>query len=185
MTPRASKPPMDPNTSEADPRQLKFARQQGDAYGQALEHMTVQVAHDGGSQNIGEYRIGYAIEDAEGMYEWRDGALEWREPEGENLHLEISVRDAGDGRFVPGAGVNVTLEAPDGTELGPLELPLLWHPMIYHYGRNLKVPADGEYTLHVHVEPPTFMRHDEINGKRFLTAVDAQFSGVKVQTGGD
>ena len=55
--------------------------------------------------------------------------------------------------------------------------------MIYHYGRNWKVPADGEYTLKVHIEPPTFMRHDEINGCRFTKPVDAEFTASRSSAG--
>ena len=68
---------------------------------------------------------------------------------------------------MPCLKVTGTLIDPDGNEVGTHEHELLWHPMIYHYGRNWTVPADGEYTLKVHIEPPTFMRHDEINGCRF------------------
>jgi len=57
--------------------------------------------------------------------------------------------------------------------------------MIYHYGRNWKVPVDGEYTLKVHIDPPTFHRHDEINGCRYTKAVDTEFTGVKVERGQD
>jgi len=49
--------------------------------------------------------------------------------------------------------------------------------MIYHYGRNWTVPMDGEYTSRVRVEPPTFMRHDEVNGRRFTEPVDVEFRG--------
>ena len=178
-------PPMDSDTSEADAEQLHLAQVQGEAYGRALDLMTGRVAHDGGEQDAGDYRIGYAVEDAEGMYEWIDGGLRWREPRGENLHLEISVRDRSDGRFVPGVRVLATLIGPDGQEVGTHEQPLLWHPMIYHYGRNWIVPAAGRYTLRVHVEPPTFMRHDEVNGCRFVDPVDVAFAGVNVERGTD
>ena len=97
----------------------------------------------------------------------RTASCVWHDPEDENLHVEIAVCDASDGRFVPALTVTGTLIDPDGNEVGTHEHPLLWHPMIYHYGRNWKVPQDGEYTLKVHIEPPTFMRHDEINGCRF------------------
>lgn len=180
---RSDGPPMDPNTSEATQRQLDLAREQGDAYGRALTHMTQDVAHDGGEKRGGDYLVGYAIEEAEGMYEWSDGEIVWRDPGEDNLHVEVAVRDAGDGRFVPGVRVEATLIDPDGNEVGTHEQPLLWHPMIYHYGRNWLVPADGEYTLRVHIEPPTFMRHDEVNGRRFLEAVDVEFTGVKVERG--
>jgi len=184
-TSQTKNPPMDPNTSEADRRQLELARAQGDAYGRALQHMTGEVAHDGGAQEAGDYIIGYAVEEAEGMYELADGEAIWREPGDENLHLEVSVRDRSDGRFVPTARVTASIVAPDGTDVGTHELPLLWHPMIYHYGRNLTAPSNGEYTLRVHVDPPTFMRHDEVNGKRFLEPVDVEFSGVHVLRGKD
>jgi hypothetical protein len=75
----------------------------------------------------------------------------------------------------------VTLIDPDGNEVGTHEQPLIWHPMISHYGRNCVVPSDGEYTLRVCVEPPTFMRHDEINGRRFTEPVVVEFTGVKVE----
>ena len=180
-----TKPPMDPDTSEADRTQLELARAQGEAYGRALEHMVRHVAHDGGMTEAGHYVVGYAIEEAEGMYEWTGDGLEWRDPDAENVHLEVSVRDRGDGRFVPAVGVTATLAAPDGTEAGPFELPLLWHPMLYHYGRNVTVEADGEYTLRVRIDPPVFMRHDEVNGKRFLDPVEVAFDRVRVKRGKD
>ncbi|HZE04126.1 MAG TPA: iron transporter [Solirubrobacteraceae bacterium] len=180
-----TKPPMNPDTDEADAQQLNLARAQGEAYGRALQHMTGTVADDGGEREAGDYRIGYAVEKAEGMYEWDDGELRWREPDGENLHLEISVRDRSDGRFVPGVRVLATLITPDGDEVATHEQPLLWHPMIYHYGRNWRVPQDGEYRLRVRVEPPTFMRHDEVNGCRFVEPVEVDFSGVAIERGSE
>ncbi len=178
-------PPMDPSSDEASEEQLRLAREQGDAYGRALEHMTGTVAHDGGEQRAGDYLVGYAVEEAEGMYEWTQEGLRWKAPTDENLHVEIAVRDAADGRFIPAVRVTATLISPDGEDLGTFEHPLLWHPMIYHYGRNWTVPADGEYTLRVHVEPPRFMRHDDINGLRFQEPVDVEFTGVKVERGQD
>ena len=174
---------MDPNTDEATQRQLHLARAQGDAYADAVEHMTTAVADDGGQQRAGDYWIGYAVEEAEGMYEWRTDELVWKEPGETNLHVEITVRDAGDGRFVPGVRVLATLIDPVGLEVGTHEQPLLWHPMIYHYGRNWAVSRDGQYTLRVRVEPPTFMRHDHVNGRRFAEPVEVEFSDVTVNLG--
>jgi len=177
------KPPMDPDTSEASRQQLELAKKQGEAYGAALQYMVSSVADGGGEQEAGPYTVGYAVEKAEGMYMWRDGGLEWMDPGDTDQHVEIAVRDASDGRFVPAVKVFVTLTAPDGSEVGTHEQPLLWHPMIYHYGRNWKLPADGDYTLTVRIEPPTFMRHDEVNGKRFTEVVETTFEGVTVARG--
>jgi hypothetical protein len=173
-------PPMNPDTSEATPPQLELARLQGDAYADAVRCMADEVADDGGEARAGDYVISYAVEEAEGMYDWVDGALVWQDPGETTTHLEVAVRDAGDGRFVPGAKVTVTMISPDGTEVGTEHHPLLWHPMVYHYGRNWQLPVDGEYVMRVHVEPPTFTRHDEVNGRRFTAAVDVEFDRVRV-----
>lgn len=180
-----ARPPMDPSSDEADERQLALAREQGDAYGRALAHMTDEVAEDGGAARAGEYVVGYAVEEAEGMYAWQDDDLVWQEPGDENVHLEVAVRDGADGRFVPGLDVTATLVAPSGERLEPRRLPFLWHPMLHHYGCNLHAPENGDYTLEVHIEPPRFMRHDEINGRRFCDPVDVRFTGVRLATAGE
>ncbi len=117
------------------------------------------------------------------MYMVEDGELTWSNPAEENVHIEVAVRDRADGRFVPAVKVFVTVIAPDGTEVGTEEQPLLWHPMLYHYGRNWTVPSDGNYTLRVRVEPPTFMRHDEVNGRRFVTVEEVVFENVRIERG--
>lgn len=180
-----ARPPMDPGSSEASSDQLALAREQGDSYRRALEHMVTAVADDGGTQVVGDYLIGYAIEEAEGMYELRDGQLVWQNPGGTNAHVEIAVCDAADGRFVPGLSVTATLVTASGEEHGPYPQELVWHPMLYHYARNWQLPEDGEYTLRVHVESASFMRHDEINGRRFVDPVDAEFRGVHVERGAE
>jgi hypothetical protein len=176
---------MDPTTSEATAKQLALATAQGAAYRAALEHMVQEVAHSGGQQEAGDYVVGYAVEEAEGMYHLRDGDLVWHNPDGENAHLEIAVLDAADGRFVPGLTVHASLVSPSGAELGPHRQELVWHPMLYHYARNWELPEDGEYTLRVHIEPPGFMRHDEVNGRRFAAPVDVEFTGVSIERGAE
>jgi Uncharacterized protein probably involved in high-affinity Fe2+ transport len=170
-------------SDEATPEQLNLAKEQGRALQQALDHMVNKEAHDGGEIRAGDYRIGYAVERAEGMYHMRDGKLEWEEPDEENVHVEVSVRDGADGRFVPGLNVYATLIDDDGNEVGTHQQPFLWHPWLYHYGRNWQVPGDGEYTIRVHIEPPEFGRHDKKNGNRFAEPVEVEFTGVKIKTG--
>lgn len=178
-------PPMEPASSEATKAQLNLAIAQGEAYGRALDYMAHEVAKGGGKKVVGEYLIGYAIEDAEGMYHCRDGKLVWQNPQDENLHVEVAVCDAADGRFIPGLHVTATMISPSGEELGPYDEEMVWHPMLYHYGRNWTLPEDGEYTLRVHVDPPTFMRHDEINGRRFTAPLDTEFTNVRVERGAE
>lgn len=129
----------------------------------------------------GEYIVGFAQEEAEGLYRLTDGSFDWSEPaDGENCHLEVAVAD---GRFIPALSVQATLTGDDGETVGPVDLPLLWHPGLYHYGRNVQLPGDGSYDTEVSVEPPTVPRHDQKNGDRFGDSVTVRFEGVGVKTG--
>lgn len=176
-------PPMT-ESDEAGEDQLDLAREQGGVYVKALEHMVDDVASGGGEKRAGDYVVGFAHEDAEGMYRLVDGELVWQEPEG-NIHIEISVRDASDDRFIPGLTVHLTLMGASGEEVATQTMPFLWHPWLYHYGRNWTIPGDGSYTLRVRIEPPTFMRHDEENGRRYAEEVRVEFPDVWLETGGD
>jgi Fe2+ transport protein len=178
---QTGRPPADPS-DEADEGQLRLARAQGEAFGMAVQAM-IRVEARGAEQAVGDYLVGYAVEPAEGMYHLEDGELRWHEPEEENVHLEVVVRDGADGRFVPGLTVDATLLDAAGREVGTHRQPFLWHPWLYHYGRNWRVPGDGEYTLRVRIAAPDFMRHDRTNGRRFAAPVEAEFPGVRIETG--
>ena len=69
------------------------------------------------------------------------------------------------------------------TEIGTHHQPFVWHPWLYHYGRNWRVPGDGEYILRIRIEAPEFPRHDRVNGRRYATPVDGEFPGVMITTG--
>lgn len=171
-------------SDEADKNQLTMAKAEGDAYQKSLEYMVKDVADAGGKTHAGDYIVGYAQERAEGMYMLgREGKLEWAEVEDENCHLEVSVSDAADGRFIPYLKIHATLTPESGEAVGPTEIPFVWHPGVYHYGKNLKVPGSGRYTLHIRIEPPTFMRHDEVNGQRYADTVAVTFEDVQIETG--
>src|SRR5919199_206210 len=91
---KPSRKPPEQTSDEANQKQLRMAKEQGEALQRALEHMTQEVADDGGERPAGEYLIGYAVEEAEGMYHLRNGKLEWDDPtEDDNVHVEVSVRD--------------------------------------------------------------------------------------------
>lgn len=177
----AQKPPMK-SSDEANQKQLTLARAQGDAFEQTVEEMTESEAH-GAAQQAGDYLIGYAVEDAEGMYMMEGGQLVWHNPTDENAHLEIVVQDAADKRFIPGLTVYATLAGPQGNDVGTHLQPFLWHPWLFHYGRNWTLPGDGEYTLRVKVDAPDFMRHDKENGRRYEQSVQVEFRNVRIKTG--
>ena len=184
MADQAGMSPLVPS-DEGDKKGLELGRAQGEALTRTLRHMTEEIAHDGREVQSGEYLVAYAVEEAEGMWVPEGGKLEWSEPGDENAHIEVAVRDAADGRLIPGLKVEATVIDGHGNEIGTHELPLLWHPYLYHYGRNWNLPADGSYTLKVRFAAPTFARHDEKNGHRFLKGAEVTFEDVKVKRGQD
>ncbi|MEJ2375786.1 MAG: hypothetical protein P8Y71_10315 [Pseudolabrys sp.] len=142
-------------SDEGDKRGLALGRAEGEAFTRTLKHMLDDVAEGGGQVEHGDYLISYAFEEAEGMYAPKDGRLEWEPPGDANIHIEV----------------------------GTHRLPLLWHPYLYHYGRNWKIPGDGTYSLRVRFPAPQFHRHDKKNGDRFPEGADVTFKNVKLETG--
>lgn len=169
-------------SDEATEEQLELAREQGTCFGKAVAMMTREEAH-GEQTEVGDLLVAYAVEEAEGMYEWVDGQLEWQNPTDENAHIEVVVRDAHDGRFLPGMDVFVSVFTEAGEEIGTHQQPFLWHPWLFHYGRNWTLPGDGIYRMAVHVKPPAFMRHDKLNGARYSKPVDIEWPEVRIETG--
>jgi hypothetical protein len=149
-------------SEEGDAKGLRLGRAEGAAYGRTLKHMTGDVAEAGDAVRHGDYIIGYAVEKAEGMYmPGRTGRLKWMEPKAANAHIEVSVRDAADGRFIPVLDVTVTVTNSGGKKIGKHKEPLVWHPYLYHYGRNWRLPGDGRYSLRIQFPAPKFHRHEE------------------------
>ena len=180
MTTQPHMPPM-AASNEAEPDQLDVARAEGDAYARALAAMDEESGAV--TQRAGDYLVAFVQENAEGMYELEGGRLVWREaPEEANAHLEIAVADAADGRFVPALDITLTVAEGD-RELFTTSMPFLWHPYLYHYGTNAKVPGEGPYTVRVHIDAPTFMRHDPVNGKRYAEPVDVVFDDRRFTLG--
>jgi len=182
MITKYKKPPMQ-KSDEAKLNELDMARKQGKAYLETLQHMAKEVADSGGEKKAGNYAVCYAIEKAEGMYKVSNGKLKWHEPEKENCHIEISVRDGSDNRFIPGLDVTVTVLDESGKQIGRNKQEFIWHPWLFHYGRNWRLPGDGRYTLRVEIAAPKFMRHDKKNGQRYAQDVEVVFEKVKVATG--
>jgi hypothetical protein len=60
----------------------------------------------GAEAHLGEMTVALALEPAEGMYEWSDGALKWIEPGEQNGSFPAS-------RFMA-LSLRIQLHAPDG-----------------------------------------------------------------------
>lgn len=172
-------------SDEVDQNQLQQARTVGEAYHTSVTYMATEVAHTGDVKQVGEYYVGIAQEEAEGLWELQgENEFEWVEPDDENCHVEVVVTDAEDKRFVPHLDVEVTL-SNDETEVGPFDVDFLWHPGLFHYGKNVEIPEGGTYDVHVEIEPPTFHRHDHQNGDRYGETVEVTFDDVDIEAGQD
>lgn len=180
----STKQPPDVPSEEADRMQLELAKEEGRAYSKSLEYMANKVAENGGSADCGDMVVAFAQEKAEGLYRLRDGELVWEEPSlDQNCHLEISVLDANDRRFIPCLDVRLTVTDAKGNQIGSEMMPFLWHPGMYHYGKNWALPGNGAYDLEVEIKAPDFPRHDKENGQRYSRPVRAHFRSVEITTG--
>lgn len=173
-------PPPAKASDEAAPHHHRMAQQQGDAYSTALTHKAEKVAMTGAEAHVGEMIVALALEPAEGMYEWSDGALEWIEPGEQNVHLEVSARDATDNRFIPGLKVHVRVIDDEGQTRADATLPMLWHPWLYHYGSNFTLPMGSSVAVEVQIDAPEFPRHDEKNGMRYVEDLFVRFEDVEL-----
>lgn len=146
--------------------------------------LTVKTGEPGANgaekKRSGDYEITYSIGPAKGLYEFSSGKLEWKEPQEENVHLDVFITDAADGRFVPMLNVVGTLLDSRGGRAASAHLPFVWHPEGNHYGANVKVPESGAYLLQVHVHPATFTRADKEQGKRFIAGAHVSFENVRI-----
>jgi len=169
-------------SDEATQPQLDLARDQGKAFNRALKAMSEMDAH-GQLRNVEDYLVGYEVESAEGMYFLNDGQLQWNDPQQNNAHLEVVVCDANDGRFIPGLQVHARITDGGDREIISEDLRFLWHPWLYHYGRNIRIPGSGTYKLYVSIEAPDFPRHDRLNGHRYAHPVEVSFDKVTIKAG--
>ena len=154
-----------------------------DSYGVAQE----EIDAEGGEQRIGEYRVGYIIEPAEGWWEGDPQNLAWREPApGETNHIEILPFEVGSGLLVPEAEITLTVLDESGNEVDSKPLRF-YRGEFYHYANNFSLPGSGAYTLRAEIAPPTFLRHetDEAQGRVFTDPVTAEFENVEIDTEGE
>lgn len=175
--PRRTAHQADRNANESVELEWHLAREQGDAYGDALQHATRLAAGDSGECRAGDYWITYLADSPRRIYTWADGKPRWHEPEGANLYVGIAVRDATDGRFIPAMRVGVTLIDQGGSVVGAGEHSLVWDPLAHQYGRNWHVEGAGPYSLCVRIEPPT---RAQVASDEAMRPIEIEFSGLNL-----
>lgn len=160
----------------------QIAREEGRAYERALELMKSETSH--AQAEADDYIITVAAEEAEGMYDFSDGRLDWHVPSGElDQHIEVVVQDKEDRRFVPGLEVTCKLYAVDGNFVDEKRQEFIWHPFLYHYGQNWNIPGPGKYTARLTIRKPHWPRHDEMKGKRYAKDVTVEVGPLELKPG--
>lgn len=165
-------------------KKAALAEAQGNAYDEALAYMAKQDTS--ARAEIDDYIVTLACEEAEGMYfPSGENTLEWHKPErNRNAHVEVVVQDKADKRFIPGLEITVQLYDAEGSSVGDeTVVPFLWHPFLYHYGKDWSVPDDGAYTARITIKQPQFGRHDSLIGKRYARTVSVDIGPVDIKTG--
>lgn len=161
-----------------DERRQELADQQGTAYHDALQQLIDTDAHVGGMQEVQDVIVAFAVTDATGMYvQNAETDLAWKEPDNANAHLIIAVMDAADNRFLPYLDIDATVFSPEDEQ--EFDVPFVWHPYMFHYGRNVEIPENTPIDIRIHVDTPTFDRHDRRQGDRYTSPVEVVFENIE------
>ena len=176
----------EPESVEKQQEWMPLAKAQGNAIKRAVEGMISKTAMDGEQFKYGPYLLTYAVEYAEGYWRFKNDKLLYNikvENSAEkNAHIEIAVFDAITGRMIPGFEVETTfLKANEKIET--VSPTLMWHPWLYHYGNNFRVPKKGKYELLVKTSPNHLRRYGEEFGKYYGKDIEHVFTDVDIQTG--
>jgi hypothetical protein len=172
--------------SAVEERLAGHAGLQGGAMGRAVRAMN-QQATSGASQLTADYRVEAAVEYAEAYWFCDPNALAYKSEveasSAENCHIEIAPRDAWTGRFLPELNVTVTVWDSEGREIGTRPQPLMWHPWLYHYGENWRVPRSGRYRIRATFPPPAWPRYGATMGRRFAQGATIEFRELRIKSG--
>lgn len=163
-----------------------LAKKAGEAYSNTLQAMYKQ-ANDGKDTTSGDYFLACAVEYSEGYWYPRQGKLVYEMTNelsaAHNAHVEVVARDVKTGRFLHDLNVTATLYDNAGRKVNSKMEMFMWHPWLYHYGENWRVPRAGKYRVHVHIDPPPYRRYGQTLGKQFIMPVDMDFTDITIKTG--
>lgn len=169
-------------TSEATEAAASGSEFQGviDSYTVAHE----EIEEEGGEETVGEYRVGYIVEPAEGWWQGDPANLQWREPQAEETnHIEILPYDAQTGLLIPYMDITLQVQNEAGEVVDEKPLNFYWSEFT-HYANNFSLPESGTYTLRADLSQPEFLRHgtEEGEGKVFTAPITVQFDDVQIST---
>lgn len=172
----------------AETKELAQARQQGRAVMKTLHEMWRQGT-SGDLKRIGTYHLAVAVEYDEAYWYYPPGSntLTYKQDEEasteRNSHIEVAPLDSRTNRFIPVQHVTVTVYDRQGRPIGTHREHFMWHPWLWHFGKNWRVPDTGAYRLRVRFDAPTFRRYGRKAGRRFARPVDVMFGPLRIATG--
>lgn len=146
-----------------------------------------EIEEAGGEKLVGDYRVGYIVESAEGWWQVEADNLGWRDSaQAETNHIEILPYDAQTGLLIPYMDIRLTILDESGEEVDQQELNFYWSEFI-HYANNFTIPGSGAYTLRAELGAPDFARHgsEDGEGRVFTEPVTVEFDNVEIETGGE
>ncbi len=161
---------------------VDLARGEGDVIDRPLSEMLRSADVSGSQVRSGDYKVALVVHAARGTWEARNGELSYERPNnniGPVAHLDVIVRDATTGRFVPGLKVRATILDSRRREIDTYSMPFMWHPWMNHYGLNVPVPGKGRYTVRIRADAPAFRRFGSTALRKFNKAVDVTVRNVR------
>lgn len=165
-------------------RQEELSKKLGDLMIAANHAQVEDLVHV--MKRTDDYIITLAIENAEGRYvSEKDGDLDWDKPEGYGYqHVEIMVQDRDYKTFVPYLNVLVRIYDKENNLVTENVAPFMWHPFTSHYGFDIVLPKDGEYSFEVNIDAPKFDRHHKSHGKRYSDKISTKLGPVEIMVPG-
>lgn len=162
-----------------------LSEREGNAVDRALYELLRRPDTEGEQVRSGEYRIAVVVTRTLGYWEVRDDKLQFTQPAshvGSRVHIDVSIRDATTGRFIPDLDVRATIVDSRNRNIGDYELPMMWHPWFYHYGRNVIVAASGRYGIRVRAAAPAVRRYGSVALRKFNAPIDVLVRGLHFAT---
>jgi len=159
-----------------------LARGEGDAIDRSLTEMLRRADVSGSQVRSGDYKVALTVQAARGAWDDRNGELRYESPNnniGPVAHLDVSIRDAVTGRFIPGLEVRATILDSRKREIDTYLMPFMWHPWMNHYGLNVPVPGKGRYTVRIRADAPAFRRFGNTALRKFNKVIDVTVRNVR------
>lgn len=95
-----------------------------------------------------------------------------------DAYLAVIVQDTASGREIPALHIRAQMLDGDGNVVATRELPYVRHPWLSHHGSWWRVPRDGDYTFHIHADPPPLRRYGRVTGLEFRNAIDLELPAI-------